>query len=244
MKVQVTRGFLFLLTSLGGLSLALGQNLILNPSFEAYKECPSSISSFDALLEEVSLPTSSSGDYFNECATSDFNVPSNFKGEEVAADGKGYAGLYYYALNDYREYLQLNTTQTLREKYPYKLKFKVSLAEMSTVALKNMSVVLTNRKIRVPNSKVLTGSRLDLQDDIAFHEVPLKADHSMSKTEGWITLTAEFESKGFENHMLIGNFKTNQATKLLTSGKPITSGDFSYYYVDAFELKELPRINY
>jgi len=50
----------------------LGQNLILNPSFENYKACPSNITNFNALVEDVSLPTSSSGDYFNSCGSGDF----------------------------------------------------------------------------------------------------------------------------------------------------------------------------
>ncbi|KPM30620.1 OmpA-like periplasmic protein [Croceitalea dokdonensis DOKDO 023] len=244
MLVKVTRCTFYFAALMGSLFTAQGQNLILNASFEEYKECPSNISSFDALLDNVSLPTSSSGDYFNTCASGDFNTDNNFKGGQEPADGKGYAGLYYYALNDYREYLQLDAARTLRAKHPHKLSFKVSLAEASTIALKNMSLVMTSKKIRVPNSKVLTASRLDLQPDIQLHEVPLKANGSLSETDGWVTLTAEFDAKGFENHFLIGNFKENKATELLRPTKAVTSSDFSYYFVDAFELEELPRINY
>ena len=220
------------------------QNLILNPGFENFKDCPTNMANFDALLEDVSLPTASSGDYFNQCAPNDFNVPSNFKGIQKASEGAGYIGLYFYALNDYREYVQLNTTKTLREKHPYKISLQVSLAEHSSLALKNMSIVLTNAKVRLPNSSALTSSRMDLQEDLEFYEVPLKADKTLSDMEGWVTLTAEFDAKGFENHMIVGNFKTNENSQLLKSEKPIIPSDFSYYYVDNFELEELPRINY
>lgn len=220
------------------------QNLVVNSGFEDFKQCPINITSMDVLLDEVSLPTSSSGDYFNQCSTEDFGVPTNFKGSQVAAEGSAYIGLYFYALNDYREYVQLNTTRTLREKHPYKISFQVSLAEQSKLALKTMSVVLVNKKVKVPNSSVLTHSRLDLQENVQFHEVQLKADHSMKETNGWVTLSAEFDAKGFENHILLGNFEDNANTSLLNQDKASISGDFSYYYVDNFTLEELPRVNY
>ena len=220
------------------------QNLIVNSGFENFSDCPIYMSPMDILIEEVSLPTSSSGDYFNKCANEDFGVPSNFKGNQSAAEGSAYIGLYFYALNDYREYAQLNTTRTLREKHPYKVSFQVSLAENSKLALKSMSILLVNQKVKVPNSSVLTKSRLDLEQGLEFHEVRLKADNSMADTEGWVTLSAEFDAKGFENHILIGNFQDNGSTQLLNPNELTSSSDFSYYYIDNFTMEELPRVNY
>ena len=224
-------------------STVTGQNLIVNSGFENFAKCPVNISSMDVLIDDVSLPTSSSGDYFNQCSDEDFGVPTNFKGNQMAAEGSAYIGLYFYALNDYREYVQLNTTKTLREKHPYKISLQISRAEHSKLALKKMSIVLVNKKVKVPNSSVLTHSRLDLQEDVQFQEVDLKADGSMTETDGWVTLTAEFDAKGFENHILLGNFLTNENTQLLNDEVAL-SHDFSYYYVDNFMLEELPRVNY
>ncbi len=244
MLYKVTRIFSFFsFCFLVGTPL-FGQNLILNPSFENYKSCPLNITSFDALLEDVSLPSSSSGDYFNECGSSDFGVPANFKGSQEATDGSGYAGLYFYALNDYREYIQLNTSRTLREKHPYKISVQLSLAEASSLAVKDMSIVLVNKKVKFPNGSALTNSRLDLQEGVLFHEVKLKPNKSLASTDDWVTLTAEFEAKGFENHIIVGNFKNNTNTVLLQQEKPIISSDYSYYYVDNLALEELPRVNY
>ncbi len=92
--------------------LVSGQNLVINGSFEDHKDCPSNFTSIAAILDEVSTPTSSSGDYFNSCGDEEFGIPTNFKGEQPAAEGKAYLGLYFYALNDYREYVQLNTART------------------------------------------------------------------------------------------------------------------------------------
>ncbi len=241
MRSRIFTLFSFSLCICGGLT---AQNLISNGGFEEFSACPSKIVSFSEILDEVSLPTSSSGDYFNTCGTKDFSAPENFRGVQEAAEGKGYTGLYFYALNDYREYAQLNTTKTLRAKYPYKMSFQVSLAETSTLAVKNMALVLTNTKIRVPNSKALTSSRMDLLADVDYRVIPLKADKSLSNKEEWVTLTAEFDAKGFENHMLIGNFANNNATSLIPNDKTVMPNDFSYYYVDNLVLEELPRVDY
>ncbi len=241
MVYRILSAFSFSLFFCSALS---AQNLIVNSGFENFTHCPVNISSMDVLVDDVSLPTSSSGDYFNPCSNEDFGVPTNFKGNQVAAEGSAYIGLYFYALNDYREYVQLNTTKTLREKHPYKISFQVSLAEQSKLALKTMSIVLVNQKVRVPNSSVLTNSRLDYQENLQFQKVRLKADDSMTESDGWVTLSAEFDAKGFENYILLGNFETNENTQLLNQDNASLSSDFSYYYVDNFTLEELPRINY
>lgn len=228
----------------GFANFALAQNLVDNPGFEAYSNCPKNASSFEHLVNDVTLPSASSADYFNVCGGKDFSVPSNERGVQEAAEGQGYAGLYFYALNDYREYLQLNTLNTLREKYPYKISLKVSRAESSSLALKNMSVVLVNKKVRLPNSSAITASRLDLLEGVEFQEVKLTADNSMADKDGWVTLNGEFDAKGFENHILIGNFKSNTKTELIDKEGGIENSDFAYYYVDDLQLEALPKTNF
>ena len=241
---MVTRFYSALILVIFSCSLISAQNLIVNSGFEGFSDCPINIAPMDVMVHDISLPTSSSGDYFNTCGSEDFGVPSNFKGTQTAAEGSAYIGLYFYALNDYREYAQLSTSRTLREKHPYKISMQVSLAEYSKLALKSMSVLLVSEKIKVPNSSVLSHSRLDLQKNIRFQEVQLKADNSMTETNNWITMTAEFDAKGFENYLLIGNFQDNANTELLNEDVVASSGDFSYYYVDNLMLEELPRVNY
>ncbi|MEN1783639.1 MAG: OmpA family protein [Bacteroidota bacterium] len=232
---------IFCVISFNGL---FGQNLLVNGGLEAHTQCPQNFISLDAVLDQVSTPTTSSGDYFHSCNTNDFNVPNNFKGTQVAVEGTAYVGLYFYALNDYREYVQLNTSQTLRENYPYEIEIKVSRAETSTVALKNMSVVFANKALKRDNSAALTKNRLSRETDFEYHEVLLASDGSLEDTEEWITLKGRFEAKGFESHMVIGNFKDNAHTALLNQTKSLVPSDFSYYFVDGCTLTALPKTNY
>ena len=242
--MKYRNSFTLLLCSLGLLQLTTAQNLIDNPSFESKTNCPQNTSSFEHLVTNVTLPSSSSADYFNSCANKSFGVPLNERGVQDAAEGDAYAGLYFYALNDYREYLQLNTLNTLREKYPYKITMKVSRAETSSVALKNMSVMLVSDQVRMPNSSVITNARLDMVDNLQFHEVKLTADNSLTEEKEWITMTGEFEAKGFENHIIIGNFNDNTRTQLIHEKQSITNSDFAYYYIDDLGLEELPKTNF
>ena len=104
--------------------------------------------------------------------------------------------------------------------------------------------MLVNKKVSIPNSSAITPSKLDLQSDIEFYEVKLTPDKSMTEMNEWITLSGEFEAKGFENHIIVGNFNNNSDTKLINIDKPVLSKDFSYYYIDDLALEEQPRINY
>ena len=236
--------FTFLSLSLCFSGTLVAQNLISNGGFEEFTHCPSKMVPFYGALKEVSVPTSSSGDYFNTCGSDDFDAPLNFRGTQEPAEGNGYTGLYFYALNDYREYIQLNTTETLRNKHPYRISLQVSLAETSTIALKNMAVMVTNTKIRVPNSQALTSSRMDLLDGVDYRIIPLRPNQSLSNKDEWVTMTAEFDAKGYENHLLIGNFLDNHDTNVIAANKAVGNNDFAYYYVDNLSLEALPRVNY
>lgn len=219
------------------------QDLILNPSFEQYTTCPKQGVNISNFVEDVSQPTSSSADYFHKCGTGNYAIPNNFMGNQEPAEGSAYAGLYYYALNDYREYLQLQTAQTLEEGIPYKIKFKVNLADNATISSSKLTIMLLNNKARIPNSVVLSPSRLDLVEGMQFQEVALTADNTLANKDGWVTVTGEFTSKGYENYLVFGNFKPNKDSDILTK-KEIENSDFSYYFVDDFSLEALPRVNF
>ena len=225
-------------------SIIQAQNLIVDGSFEDYKTCPSKTTGLQHYFDHISAPTSSSGDYFNTCGYTDFSVPENFKGSQSAAEGNGYVGIYLFALNNYREYVQLNTTETLKEGYPYKIQMKVSLAEQSNLAVKDMSMVLASRKVLQPSSSALSYSKLDLMEALDFYPIHFVADKSMGESDEWITLSAEFVAKGFENHIILGNFKNNVETQLLPSPKKRNPSDFAYYYFDEVSLTELPITQY
>ena len=71
------------------------KNLVLNPGFERYEECPKSHNPENQshkLVPGWSYPTFAAPDYFNKCASTDAGVPNNFAGISEPKEGKGYVG--------------------------------------------------------------------------------------------------------------------------------------------------------
>lgn len=112
------------------------QNLVPNPSFEEYTECPD-------FLNQIYRATGwsryrGSPDYFNRCDTTDptgiasefLGVPSNAVGWQEPATGDAYAGVLLFEENPFggqsREHLGAMLIEPLQVGVPVFLSFKVS----------------------------------------------------------------------------------------------------------------------
>ena len=104
------------------------RNLVYNPSFEDYRECPHKIDALGTLtiVEAWFQPTKGSADYFHVCGSRDCAIPHNKLGVQHARTGLGYCGIYC-SKTDYREYLQTQLREPLRAGEEYRLTFYVSL---------------------------------------------------------------------------------------------------------------------
>mgnify|MGYP006169310411 CR=1 FL=1 len=83
-------------------SLKAQQNLVPNPSFEEYWECPTAPDNGDGQLEKCKYwykPNYATSDYMNNCASinSGVSTPSNFIGNQTAFEGNAYISLYFYS---------------------------------------------------------------------------------------------------------------------------------------------------
>ena len=65
---------------------ALSSNLVFNPSFEDYRECPRKIDALGKLtiVDAWYQPTAGSADYYNICGSRDCGVPRNKLGIQDA----------------------------------------------------------------------------------------------------------------------------------------------------------------
>ncbi len=73
-------------------------NLVPNPSFETYTNCPNNGSQINYAFPWYS-PTWGSPDYYNTCdgsAVLSFGVPLNWFSYQYARTGSGYSGIYCY----------------------------------------------------------------------------------------------------------------------------------------------------
>ena len=220
--------------------IGYGQNLINNPSFENYVNCPEHLGNFDVDVQEWSTPTGGSTDYFNGCST-EMGTPKNFNGAQTADFGIGYAGLYLYAPDDYREYLQAELNAPLIKGEKYQISFYVSLAERSDFAIKEFGLLLAKDAINLNTKKELSKKLLYQQKQNVYSFMEIGYSNFYSDTKDWILVHTQFVAKGTERYLIMGNFKNNKRTRLFKTKRNAKQG--AYYYVDMFKLTKVQPTN-
>lgn len=218
------------------------QNLVKNPSFERFVNCPQKLGNLhDDVLDWVT-PTKGSTDYFNGCSLA-MGTPKNFNGEQPANFGVGYVGLYFYAPEDYREYIQAPLSQKLIKEETYTVSFYVSLAERSDFAIKEFGIQFTENPVMVATRKTLSRMHLSKISGDVTNYFEIKYSDFYSDKKDWVKVEKEFVAKGTENYIIIGNFKNNASTQKFRTKRNVTKG--SYYYVDMVSVVPLnPKIHY
>lgn len=185
-------------------------------------------------------PTDGSTDYFNACSEV-MGTPKNFNGEQPADFGVGYVGFYFYAPEDYREYIQASLATTLIKDEVYKVSFYVSLADRSDFAIKQLGVQFMEYPVRVPTKKTLSRKHLSKVAGDRSNYFEIRYEDFYSDNEDWVLVEKEFIAKGTENFMIIGNFNDNQGTQKLRTKWNVTKG--SYYYLDMVSVAAVHPIN-
>ncbi|MDC6352387.1 OmpA family protein [Zeaxanthinibacter sp. PT1] len=232
MQLNQHKTFLFVFLCF---SIGLGaQNLVRNPSFEKYHSCPERLGNFHSDVLAWSVPTDGSTDYFNGCSDA-MGTPVNFNGQQGADFGKGYAGLYLYAPNDYREYLQASLEEGLVQGATYRISFYVSLAERSDFAVKDFDLCFSVNPVAAPTSKVLSKMHLYRDVDNSYTFLEIKHSGYFSDTRDWHLIQGEFVAGGNERYVTIGNLKSNKRTRIHHRKKRAKQG--AYYYLDMVKLE-------
>ena len=220
--------------------LLLSQNLIENPSFERYETCPVKLGNFEKDVLSWSTPTLGSTDYFNACSKA-MGTPENFNGKQPANFGKGYAGMYLYAPDDYREYIQVPLSGTLKKGVQYSISFYVSLAERSDYAVKEFGVLFSKNRISVPIRKELSKMHWYKDKENAYNFMEIGYTNFYKDTKDWILVNTHFVAKGNENFLTIGNFNNNAKTRKFKTKKYAKQG--AYYYIDMVALSTVAALD-
>lgn len=218
------------------------QNLVINPSFEAYEYCPDYIGRFNYNVASWSTPTLGTTDYFNTC--SDKMRRINHAGIQNPRSGKGFAGLYLYSKGDYREYIQGTLKSTLEKNKDYEVSFYISLADYATHAIKHIDVLFMPRPLANYTEEEISIKELSKQP-IQSNFVSLNNTQFYQNKTGWIKVVFIYTALGYEKNFILGNFDKNRKQKRLklnaSKGKP-----FSYYYIDDVSItpveNEMPII--
>lgn len=227
--VPIKGYFLRLLFVFLGIGTGLAQNLVKNPSFEYYENCPKRLGNFNTDVTSWSTPTEGSTDYFNACSIT-MGAPKNFNGNQTSDFGRGYSGLYFYAPDNYREYLQAELSQPLEKGKMYQVSFYVSLAERSDAAINEFGVLFAQNRLSVPTTKPLSKGVLFKKMDNAYNAMEIGHPTYFSDTQKWVLVNTQFMAKGTERFLIVGNFKENERTRLLELKRNAERG--AYYYLD------------
>ncbi len=219
-----------------GMASLFAQNLVKNPSFEAFSSCPKALGNFNDDVDYWSTPTSGSTDYFHSCSEA-MGTPKNFNGTQPADFGEGYAGLYFYAPKDYREYLQAELETPLVKDKTYRVSFYVSLAERSDFAVKEFGILFSKDRIEIPIKKELSKKHLYKETANKYTFMEVGYSNFYSDTKDWIQVYTQFTAKGTERFMTLGNFKNNARTRLFKTKKSAQQG--AYYYIDMVMVEGL-----
>ncbi|NJB72609.1 outer membrane protein OmpA-like peptidoglycan-associated protein [Saonia flava] len=229
MLSTIRKGFFLLVLNLFQYVPAMAQNLVKNPSFEEYIICPKTMGNFEDDVKDWSAPTAGTTDYFNTCSTI-MGAPKNFNGSQVADFGQGYVGFYMHAPDDYREYIQAQLKTTLIKGEKYTVSFYVSWADESDMAIRDFGVLFSEKQVYLPTKKPLSGRQRYKIRDNAYHMIDIENVKFYDNKDTWVLVSIEIVAKGKENFLILGNFKSNAATRRFKTGKKVKKG--AYYYVD------------
>ena len=213
------------------------QNLVINPSFEEYLQCPEKMSNLEEDVVGWSAPTLGTTDYFNSCS-SKMGVPYNFIGNQEVKFGNGFAGFYLKAPNNYREYIQGKLSETLETGRRYSLSFYISLAESSKYGVSEIGIFFSQNQIKTKSKRFLSLTKLYETEKI-MNFIKIGDYNYFMENNGWMKLEAEFVAEGGENYFTIGNFHTDMHTTL-RKAKGIK--EIAYYYVDMVSVTPLDEV--
>ncbi len=220
--------------------LGWSQNLVPNPSFEEYEECPTEAGQPERALYWHSARESS--DYLNACAPGDeinsqsIDVPTNHAGYQEAATGSAYCGLFtYVAIDDYREYIQCELLSPLTEAQTYYFSMKVSRGEGFGVPFDHYNVATNN-----VGAYFTTSANDNVNNPLGiFDFAHINFTEIITDTNNWVLLTGQFIPDAAYTHMALGNFFQFDQTVLLNlDGNPNYA---AYYLIDDVCLSVNPE---
>ena len=219
--------FLFLLMFKITASYPQG-NLVPNPDFENFTNCPNGPSQINNALPWFQPNIfGSSTDYYNSCnsSTNSVSVPTNIVGYQLAKSGVAYAGfgLYLVLSPSYREYLEVGLTDTLIQGETYCVKFYVASSDHAKYGIDAIGAYLSADSILYndPNFGILP-----YQPQV---ENPI--GNIIADTMNWVAIRGDFIANGGEKFITIGNFKDSSHTNAAVIN-PSAPGLWTYYYID------------
>lgn len=200
------------------------QNLVKNPSFENYIQCPNGFGLFNGYVQDWFGFNPSSPSFFHSCASLPDRVPENSYGFQFANTGDGYACILTYNWNfdpDKRNYIEGNFVSILKKDSVYCINYFVNLCNTSLGAIRNLDAYISDTLLDWNNGTGFILTNITPQ---------IKSTQLLNDTANWIKVNGLYKAHGGEQYITIGNFLPDAQTTILSysPGNPIRID----YYID------------
>lgn len=227
---------------------AYPQNLVPNPGFEDFTNCPTGMGQVQCPINPISLPPTvknwlspipNSPDYYNGCSPDLYaTVPNNYYGYKPAHTGNAYAGIVIYiatVLNqpiNYVEYLQVKLDSALRpgQRYLVSCYAKPAFYRDSSSTINHMAAIHINAGFSA-GSTLQQSPPILILDDV---EMRKKDGTYIIDTVNWTYISGYYTARGGEEWLTLGTFY-NKYPSLVhlfpPDGVPTTTYQ-SYYLID------------
>jgi len=233
------------ITSLTAQEVDSSKNLVPNPSFEYYFECPEHLEAirFRKIPFWVANPSNCTPDYFNECGRRGYRVPKNRCGTMPAKSGHAYVGLILRVGHPegdpmgwyYREHITVKLKHPLKKKFRYVAQMHLALSTYANYAIANIGMLFTPTARRIKWN--------------TFYEpqVVTPRGQFLDKANRWILVRDTLVAKGGEAFLTIGEFnnlENSQIKRITDSRKHRKKFNFNraYYYIDDVSVVELGKV--
>lgn len=211
----------------------VAQNLVPNGGFENMYFCPYRYQFRPENFGPVDWSSATKGtpDHYSSCTVGEFSVPKNWAGVSKAKEGRSYVGIYggeCATQTRYREYLQCELKEPLRQGEEYTLEFHFRLSSYSMCAIDRMGAALSREKIFEDHDKTLS---------LPHQQIILD---TTTLNYSWTKASFKITAQGNERFLIIGNFSPAEHTNFV----PITNQELrdpqlegvAYYYIDDVSL--------
>ncbi|EAY30408.1 OmpA family protein [Microscilla marina] len=221
------------------------QNLVPNPGFESYHECPDHLEAirFRRIPAWVANPPNCTPDYFNKCGARGYRVPKNRCGVLAANNGQAYIGMILRVGSPegdpqgwyYREHVTAKLKRPLKKDYRYVIKMHLALSTYANYAIANIGVLFTKHPKRIRWNKVYVP------------QVMTPRNQFFDQPNQWVLVQDTMVAKGGEAFITIGefnNFGDHQIKKITNSRKYRRKFNFNraYYFIDDVSVVELDKV--
>lgn len=224
---------ILLFSFLIGTQTLFGQNLVPNPDFNDFTWCPGGRGLLGWAVPWYS-PNRNTSDFCHSCSGSPSysGVPDNRWGIQDPYAGEGYAGIrtwisteVFVAGKNYREYLAVELTDTLRKGDTYFLSFQLSVGDNAGYFSDDIGMFLSPDTIA--SDTILT-----------FSPQLANADGNvLTNMDEWIEIAGQFVAEGGERFLVIGNFKVDEETTLIPRPENDTLFKTTYFFIDEVKVE-------